>query len=190
MERRVIKVPFVRALKRDRSSWSALSRVRLPNAFASLTRAPGGVANVRKATARGSCESSSRNSPLTTWPTRSVANSLRSEELRTGSRGVLDGAADADPDTGYSVVVDGTSTVIGGTSAATPPWAALFARPSQALGKPLGYVNPLLYSPSLSSGFREITRGNNDGYSVGLGWNPCTGLGPPEGSKLLSDLGP
>ncbi len=103
-------------------------------------------------------------------------------------RGVPDVAADADPDTGYSIVVDGASTVIGGTSAAAPLWAALFARCIQALGKPIGYVNPLLYSPPFSSGFREITRGNNDGYSAGPGWNPCTGLGSPEGSKLLGDL--
>ncbi|MGI0067982.1 MAG: S53 family peptidase [Thermoplasmata archaeon] len=103
-------------------------------------------------------------------------------------RGVPDVAADADPVTGYSIVVDGVSTVIGGTSAAAPLWAALFARLSQALGKPLGYVNSLLYSPPLSSGFRGVTNGNNDGYSAGPGWNPCTGLGSPEGSKLLSDL--
>ena len=43
-------------------------------------------------------------------------------------RGVPDVAGDADPETGYDVRVDGTDTVIGGTSAVAPLWAALIAR--------------------------------------------------------------
>jgi kumamolisin len=103
-------------------------------------------------------------------------------------RGVPDVAANADPDTGYAVYIDGAATVIGGTSAAAPLWAALLARVIEGLGKSLGYVNPLLYSSGLVNGYREITSGNNDGYSAAAGWNPCTGLGSPQGSKLLADL--
>jgi kumamolisin len=106
-----------------------------------------------------------------------------------GGRGVPDVAGNADPETGYAVFVDGQSTVIGGTSAVAPLWAALIARLGQALGKPLGYANPLLYPANVAQTFREITRGNNDGYSAGPGWNPCTGLGSPDGSRLLSVLG-
>src|SRR6202011_1072179 len=40
-------------------------------------------------------------------------------------RGVPDVAGDADPATGYNVRVDGSDTVIGGTSAVAPLWAAL-----------------------------------------------------------------
>jgi kumamolisin len=43
-------------------------------------------------------------------------------------RGVPDVSADADPETGYDVRIDGTDTVIGGTSAVAPLWAALIAR--------------------------------------------------------------
>jgi kumamolisin len=43
-------------------------------------------------------------------------------------RGLPDVAADADPNTGYEVRVDGSSTVIGGTSAVAPLWAGLVAR--------------------------------------------------------------
>ena len=50
-------------------------------------------------------------------------------------RGVPDVAADADPQTGYRVIVDGGSEVIGGTSACAPLWAALFALINQATGK-------------------------------------------------------
>jgi kumamolisin len=42
-------------------------------------------------------------------------------------RGVPDVAGDADPATGYRVRVDGSDTVIGGTSAVAPLWAALTA---------------------------------------------------------------
>ena len=42
-------------------------------------------------------------------------------------RGVPDVAGDADPATGYNVVVDGQQSVIGGTSAVAPLWAGLFA---------------------------------------------------------------
>ncbi len=42
-------------------------------------------------------------------------------------RGVPDVAGDADPETGYSIVVDGQQQVIGGTSAVAPLWAGLLA---------------------------------------------------------------
>ncbi len=63
-------------------------------------------------------------------------------------RGVPDVAGDADPTTGYSVYVDGAPTVIGGTSAVAPLWAALVARLNQALGAPVGFLDPFLYSPA------------------------------------------
>jgi kumamolisin len=100
-------------------------------------------------------------------------------------RGVPDVSGDADPQTGYAVFVDGASAVIGGTSAVAPLWAGLLARLAQGLGKPLGYANPLLYAPSVAATLRDITSGNNGGYSAGPGWDPCTGLGSPQGTKLL-----
>ncbi len=106
----------------------------------------------------------------------------------SSGRGVPDVAGDADPTTGYMVRVDGKGTVIGGTSAVAPLWAGLVARLNQALGAPLGFANPLLYGAAPSATFHEITTGNNDGYSAGPGWNPCTGLGSPDGSKLLAAL--
>ncbi len=101
-------------------------------------------------------------------------------------RGVPDVAADADPATGYSVRVDGQDLVLGGTSAVAPLWAALIAVLNQILGSPLGFVTPELYVDG--SDFRDITTGNNDGYSAGPGWDPCTGLGTPNGTALLAAL--
>src|SRR5215469_245088 len=103
-------------------------------------------------------------------------------------RGVPDVAGDADPVTGYSVVVDGQQSVIGGTSAVAPLWAGLFALINQSLGANVGYVNPLLYSAKAEATFNDITAGNNGSYSAGPGWDACTGLGSPNGSALLAAL--
>jgi len=105
-------------------------------------------------------------------------------------RGVPDVAGDADPTTGYSVFVDGAPAVIGGTSAVAPLWSALIARLNQALGAPVGFLNPSLYRAPADATFHGITSGNNDGYSAGPGWNPCTGWGSPDGSLLLQSLRP
>jgi kumamolisin len=101
-------------------------------------------------------------------------------------RGVPDVAADADPATGYSVIVDGQSVVLGGTSAVAPLWAALVARLNQLLGAPVGFVTPRLYATP--GAFHDITSGTNDGYTAGPGWDACTGLGSPNGAALLAAL--
>ena len=107
-------------------------------------------------------------------------------------RGVPDVAADADPATGYQVLVDGQSMVIGGTSAVAPLWAALICRLTQALGHPLGLLQPAIYvgaAPGVSPpGFRDVTSGDNGAYTAGPGWDPCTGLGVPDGQRLLTVL--
>ncbi len=103
-------------------------------------------------------------------------------------RGVPDVAADADPATGYSVLVDGQPIVLGGTSAVAPLWAALLARLDQLLGAPLGFAAPRLYE--VESAFHDIMTGTNDGYRAGPGWDPCTGLGSPDGTALLAALRP
>ena len=103
-------------------------------------------------------------------------------------RGVPDVAGDADPESGYNVLVDGQQTVIGGTSAVAPLWAGLLARINQSLGKNVGYVNPLLYTAKVEATLRDITSGSNGTYSAGPGWDACTGLGSPNGAALLAAL--
>src|SRR5207302_11428106 len=110
---------------------------------------------------------------------------------KTG-RGVPDVAANADPATGYQVLVDGQSMVIGGTSAVAPLWAALVARLAQSLGKSFGLVQTQLYANAKAGqaqpGFRDITSGNNGSYDAGPGWDACTGLGVPDGEALIQAL--
>jgi kumamolisin len=97
-------------------------------------------------------------------------------------RGVPDVSGDADPQTGYNVRIDGTDTVIGGTSAVAPLWSGLLARINELAGKPVGYIQPTLYkSPSA---LRDITKGNNGDFYAAAGWDACTGLGSPNGQSL------
>ena len=104
-------------------------------------------------------------------------------------RGVPDVAGNADPNSGYKVRVDGSDTVVGGTSAVAPLWAGLVALINQKIGKPSGFLNPLLYSSvQKTGGFRDITSGNNGDFSAKAGWDPCTGLGSPIGSTILGTL--
>lgn len=107
---------------------------------------------------------------------------------KTG-RGVPDVAGDADPNTGYVVRVDGEEFVIGGTSAVAPLWAGLIALMNQQLGKPVGFLNPLIYGSLSGNGcFQDITSGNNGDYPSQAGWDACTGWGSPKGSQLLQAL--
>ncbi|KAF9448952.1 subtilisin-like protein [Macrolepiota fuliginosa MF-IS2] len=93
---------------------------------------------------------------------------------------------------GFQVVIGGTTSSVGGTSASSPTVAGVFAllndfRLSQGKST-LGFVNPLLYSTA-STGFNDITAGANagcgtSGFSARAGWDPVTGLGTPDFLKL------
>jgi kumamolisin len=91
--------------------------------------------------------------------------------------------------------------VIGGTSAVAPLWAGLIARINQRLvcigSKPVGFLNPVLYGSAILNGdvFHDIVSGTNDNtgtlngrYTAGPGWDPASGLGTPDGTKLLNAL--
>ncbi len=109
-----------------------------------------------------------------------------------GGRGVPDVAAVADPSTGYQVLVDGQHRVYGGTSAVAPLWAALVARLAQATGTRFGLLQPALYAgattKSSGDGFRDVTSGDNGNFTATPGWDACTGLGVPDGTRLLALL--
>ena len=112
-------------------------------------------------------------------------------------RGVPDVSAHAATSAGYKIYLNGKWTAIGGTSAVAPLYAGLLARINQQLakgGKPqAGFINPLLYASP--SAFRDITSGNNDEtgtlkvYDAAKGWDPCTGLGSPDGTAIMNVLG-
>ena len=97
-------------------------------------------------------------------------------------RMVPDVAANADPNTGYEIVLHGAPTVVGGTSAAAPLYAGLFA----SFGTKLGFVTPELWQNQMC--FNDITVGDNGAYRALVGPDPCTGLGAPIANKLAALL--
>ena len=121
--------------------------------------------------------------PLPAWQANANVPVSANSGGRVG-RGVPDVCGNADPATGYVVLVDGTKTVIGGTSAVAPLWAALIARLNENASKPLGLVNPLLYANPTA--LHDITSGSNGAYKAAVGWDACTGLGSPSGDRLRS----
>ena len=123
------------------------------------------------------------------------ANANLPKNVSTGQtgRGVPDVSGDGDPASGYLVRVDGQEFPIGGTSAVAPLWAGLITLVNQKLGHRSGFINPILYAnPTV---LRDVTVGTNRvgaqevGYEAGPGWDACTGLGSPDGQKLLALLG-
>ena len=109
-------------------------------------------------------------------------------DMGNPGRGVPDVAGNADPETGYTVLVDGNQQTIGGTSAVAPLWAGLIVLLNASLGKPVAFLQPQIYTTSAASGFHDITQGNNVGYQAGPGWDACTGNGSPDGAALLTNL--
>jgi subtilase family serine protease len=119
------------------------------------------------------------------------------------TRGIPDVAADAAGPTGMTLAVsagDGKDYFYpaGGTSAATPLWAALIALADQYSGHHLGFVNPAIYriarSTSYHQAFHDITTGNSTinfahgtitGYQAVPGWDPVTGWGSPDAQVLI-----
>ena len=129
---------------------------------------------------------------LPSWQQAAGVPASVNSDHRVG-RGVPDVAGNADPTTGYQVEVDGQRATIGGTSAVAPLWAALVALLNEELGKPVGYVNSVLYGQiGSAAGFGDVTSGDNIvaglGYRAGPGWDACTGLGSPDGRLLLAAL--
>ncbi|HEU0317767.1 MAG TPA: S53 family peptidase [Solirubrobacteraceae bacterium] len=101
-------------------------------------------------------------------------------------RGVPDVAGDADPATGYDIVLGGTTQTFGGTSAVAPLWSALIALVNSDLGRAAGFIHPLLYARPAA--FHDVVSGGNGAYQAGPGWDACTGLGSPNGMLVRDAL--
>jgi pseudomonalisin len=113
-----------------------------------------------------------------------------------GMRAVPDVAITAAAHDGYIINENGSFYVIGGTSAASPSFAAVMALVVQANGgSGLGNANPSLYSlPSAAHNpFHATPSGNNSvpnvaGYTASGGvYNLATGLGSVDGAMLVNN---
>ena len=123
--------------------------------------------------------------PLPSWQQNLQVTDGQGKQSPLQARGVPDVSGDADPETGYNVRVDGSDTVIGGTSAVAPLWAGLIALVNATCGS-VGFVDPKLYANPTAC--RDITSGNNPGFSASQGWDACSGMGSPNGQKAQSVL--
>jgi subtilase family serine protease len=94
---------------------------------------------------------------------------------------------------------------VAGTSEASPLFSGLVAIADQAAHSDLGLLNPRLYDlgDRRGSGIVDITRGNNtvtftepstgktitvNGYSAARGYDLASGLGTPDGARLVAQL--
>lgn len=120
---------------------------------------------------------------------------LRSYPLK--GRGLPDISAHADLSPrgiGYWIRVNGQDWVSGGTSSVAPLMAALTARLNEGCQRSIGFLNPLLYEMARTNAIKSIDRGNNSmrngpkKWKARKGWDPCTGLGVPDGTEILKYL--
>jgi kumamolisin len=117
-----------------------------------------------------------------------------SNRYSNGHRQVPDVAAVGDVNTGYSILLGGREHLIGGTSAASPLWAALAALIDQGLRRkglpPIGFANPGLYWMGANAGhlatapFHDVVEGNNLLYDATPGWDYGTGWGSMDAVAL------
>ncbi|KAG6899604.1 hypothetical protein C0993_008765 [Termitomyces sp. T159_Od127] len=92
----------------------------------------------------------------------------------------------------FRIFLSGKPILIGGTSASSPAFAGFVALLNDVRlthgQKPLGFLNPFLYSKG-ANGLNDITVGHNSGcgttgFNATKGWDPVTGLGTPNFGKL------
>lgn len=101
-------------------------------------------------------------------------------------RDVPDVAGNADPDTGYKVLVDAESAVIGGTSAVAPLYAGLALLLLEATaGSAFDLLKVIPANPTVCF---DVTSGDNGAFRAGPGRDETTGFGVVDGLKLLSVL--
>lgn len=123
-----------------------------------------------------------------------------------GGRGIPDVAMQGN---NFRVVLNDKSYLIGGTSASSPAFAGLVSLLNddriQKGKKPLGFLNPWLYSGGVAETFTDITMGRSTGcngttwgdpipgnpaivpgagWDAVPGWDPVTGLGTPDFDAL------
>ena len=103
-------------------------------------------------------------------------------------RMVPDVAANADPNTGYEIVVGGQAEVVGGTSAVAPLMTGLYAAQGASLSPVTAGLGPVLWSAGGRPCFTLITTGDNGAYAASDAPDPCTGLGAPIGVKIAALL--
>jgi kumamolisin len=108
-----------------------------------------------------------------------------------GRRAACDVALNAG--TAYASVYKGEWKAIGGTSVASPVFAAMIAvidgaRRTEGL-PPVGFLNRVLYTDSgVQAAFRDVVSGGTAAHAAEAGWDRPSGWGAPRGDALLDAL--
>lgn len=124
-----------------------------------------------------------------------------SSSYNAQNRGFPDVAANG---LNYIIRDNGRWSLVGGTSAATPTWGAIFTIMNDHLAKSnkptIGFANPLIYQmyadqSDIFLSIGNLSTNNEDGCGPELGytsnpngWDPVTGLGTPNVGNILSYL--
>jgi uncharacterized repeat protein (TIGR01451 family) len=141
-------------------------------------------------------------SPNYTIPSYQLGVNMNNNMGSTTFRNIPDVAFTADNI--YIVADDGQAEEVGGTSAASPLWAAFCSLVNQKAvltGSPLmGFISPAIYSiaqgPLYNQTFHDIVTGNNTNsddatqFFAVRGYDLCTGWGTPAGAALINALVP
>jgi hypothetical protein len=152
--------------------------------------AVGGTSLTRDGSARGWGETAwsgagsgcSAYEPKPTWQTSATG---------CAKRAVADVSAVADPKTGvavYNTYQDTGWSVYGGTSAAAPVVAAIYA----LAGTPGAQDDPVTYPWAHPTTLNDVTSGSNGACTpnvlchAGPGWDGPTGLGTPNGTASFT----
>lgn len=120
----------------------------------------------------------------TVWDDSRTSATGGGASLLYPGRLVPDIAGNADPDSGYEVYVDGGWYVIGGTSAVAPLMAGMWACILEATA--LADIDALKTIDANPSTCYDITSGNNGAFRAGPGRDETTGIGVPDGGRLLT----
>jgi hypothetical protein len=169
------------------------------------TSGPGGAWTSEKvwnwySTGQGNGASSGGISATYPIPVWQQPVSMADNQGSTVKRNLPDVALTADNI--WTTYSNGLSGSVGGTSCATPLWAALVALANQQGASnglpPVGFVNPAVYAIGLSGqyagAFHDIVTGNNttpsspNEFFAVPGYDLCTGWGTPTGTNLINLL--
>ena len=102
----------------------------------------------------------------------------------------------------YVAYGNGSGGALGGTSCATPLWAALTALMNEQTFEggraPVGFINPAIYaigeSGAYGGSFHDVTTGDDswpsspNGFYAVSGYDLCTGWGTPNGQALIDAI--
>ena len=103
-------------------------------------------------------------------------------------RNTPDLSSNADPESGYQLLSEGSIlNFYGGTSFVAPQLNGVTALLVDALGERVGQINPALYRLNASAS-RDISAGDNWGYSAITGYDNAVGVGVLDALHLLTGL--